>query len=735
MKGKAFMGELKAIFSNKKLLIPIIAVMIIPVMYSGMFLWAFWDPYENLSDLPVAIVNEDAGSHFNEKQLELGKELVDNLKDSDQFNFVFVEKDKGYENLENQKYYMLVEIPKDFSGNATTLLDENPKKLQLKYVPNEGYNFLSAQIGDTAIEKIKAAISEQIIKTYSETMFDTVKAMADGYQDASENANKLYDGLSKVNEGTTSIKNNLALLAEKQIQFKSGIDEVYSGVQKLSKGSNDLSTGLGALNDAEGQLNQGAKDVKSGIDQAAVGSNQLNTGINKANKSMQEITEATKQLETGAGTLSTNLDQWSKKADEASEGAKKLNEGIQTLKQKLQPISAALPPSVQKELETALIQAAAGSKQLADGTGQLSGSASQLSSGSKELTSGLSELNAGQNALQQGMNQLTKGSDDLNNGLAQLQTGQNKLVNSMGLFGSKLQEASEGSNDLNRGLQDLSAGMLQLENGSSQLSDGTNKLSAGATELATGTTEAANGSKEFKEAIGSAAKESSNVRADDKTYDMMSNPLNVEKEPVDHVPNYGTGFAPYFVSLGLFVGALMLSIVYPMREPAVVPKNAFSWFLSKYGVMAIVGVIQALLADIILLGLLNIEVQSIPLFIFFSIITSLTFISIIQFLVTSFGDPGRFIAIVILILQLTTSAGTFPLELIPKVLQYVNAFLPMTYTVQGFKAVISSGNYDFMWYNAALLGGFILVFMAGTMYYFTIKYKKQYARNDEAMKA
>ena len=147
---------------------------------------------------------------------------------------------------------------------------------------------------------------------------------------------------------------------------------------------------------------------------------------------------------------------------------------------------------------------------------------------------------------------------------------------------------------------------------------------------------------------------------------MFASPVKVKTEKMAEVPNYGTGFTPYFLSLGLFVGALLLSIVYPLRDTVGVPKSGFSWFISKFGVLLSVGIIQAVVADVILLFGLGVEVQSIPYFILFSIVTSLAFIALIQCLVTAFGDAGRFIAIITLIIQLTTSAGTFPLELIPK---------------------------------------------------------------------
>src|SRR5699024_4336839 len=127
-------------------------------------------------------------------------------------------------------------------------------------------------------------------------------------------------------------------------------------------------------------------------------------------------------------------------------------------------------------------------------------------------------------------------------------------------------------------------------------------------------------------------------------------PVKVENEKINEVPNYGTGFSPYFLSLGLFVGALLLSIVYPLREPAATPTNGTNWFFRKFTVLFIIGVLQAFIASGILLIGLGLEVQSVPLFILFAVITSLVFITLIQFLVTCFDDPGRFVAILILIL-------------------------------------------------------------------------------------
>src|SRR5699024_3520846 len=303
-----------------------------------------------------------------------------------------------------------------------------------------------------------------------------------------------------------------------------------------------------------------------------------------------------------------------------------------------------------------------------------------------ELTDGMVYFNEQLATAQSGVNQLADGSETLVSGLGELTDGAGQFVD-----GSS--ELASGAFEVKDGMGVLSEGVLTLADGSKQLTDGSGELA---------------------DKLGEAAEESA-ITTSEKNSQMMYNPVNVEQAEMNEVPNYGTGFAPYFLSLGLFVGALLLSIVYPMRTAADEPRNAFQWFASKGIMLMGVGIVQAIIACVILLWGLGLEVQSVPLFITFAIITSITFIALVQFFVTAFDNPGRFIAILILIFQLTTSAGTFPLELIPESLQTVNLFLPMTYSVSGFKAVISSGDFSAMWQHAAVVCGFIALFEAGTI--------------------
>jgi putative membrane protein len=702
--------EFRSIIKNRKILIPIIAVMFVPVLYAGMFLWAFWDPYDKLDELPVAVINSDAGATLDGQKLKLGEDLVDKLKKSKQFDFQIVNKKDGYKELKDQKYYMAIEIPKDFSENATTVLDEHPKKMELIYTPNESYNFLSAQIGGTAAEKIKTAVSEEVTKTYAETMFTKITDLAGGVEKASDGAGKLSDGTVDLDNGSEELKNGLSTLAEKSIEFKQGVKDAENGSEKLATGSTDLKNGLAKADSSIPLLIAGTNELSSGAGELK---EKLPAGI---------AAEIQKQLTASSGQLNSGIDQFESQLSTAL-AAQIADQTIAAQTQKMQELAKTLVANgvspqlvnqimmeeqknaptkeqVQQQISAQLNpNLDAGFQQFKTGVNkQLLGSVNGLDEKIKtqtnpyfdQLIGGIGTLNDGQKQLQQGIHSLYLGSAQLNDGSKALSSGMNQL--------------SDGSNKLTNGT-------AQLAEGSSQLKDGTAQLSSGAKELA--------------DKLADGAKEASKVHADDQTYNMMGEPVKLDTEKVNHVPNYGTGFAPYFLSLGLFVGALLLSIVFPLRDTAVVPANGFNWFASKFAIMAGVGVFQALLADAILLLGLGLEVQSIPKFILFSVVTSLTFVALIQLLVSVFADAGRFLAIIILIFQLTTSAGTFPLELIPNFLQHFNAYLPMTYSVQGFKAVISSGDFSFMWQNFMILISFLITFALGTIIYFTIRHRHQ----------
>lgn len=724
---KQFGKELASIGRNPKVLIPVIAVLMVPVMYTAMFLGAFWDPYGRLEDLPVAVVNEDKGAEFNGKQLKIGEEFAGQLKENRQFDWRFVTKEEAKAGLENNTYYMAIEIPEDFSEKTTTLTSDHPTAAKLKFLQNEGYNFLASQIGNSAVEKMKAMLNKEVTQAYARAVFEQLGEMAGGISAASEGAGQLADGTAQAKDGMAQLVRHLNRLASGSVSLQDGVAELRKGgaglndgAASLRDGANGLATGLDSLYEAHGQLESGAASLRTGAESLHGGAAELSAGLDQLAKAGGQLVAGASDAEQASGRLAQGLAQ-------LTDASAKLEAGSDSLAQGLARLAEANDQLAESEEFQALLAAG---KQLAAGAADAKQAQQQLSGGAEELHNGLAELTNGLSAFDGKLKEAQAGGRKLAEGGKTLSAGTERLAAGMKQFGGKLAEARDGGKSLAAGAQQLAGGAGKLEQGLNSLAssvvpfvDGSEQLESGAKQVFSGLIKLDDGTHELSGKLGNAASKASDLHVSDAMYDMFAEPIELDVQKVSEVPNYGTGFAPYFLSLGLYVGALLLSIVYTMREPAVPPVNGRSWFISKALTVAAVGIIQALIADAVLLWVLGLEVKSVPLFILFSIITSLTYMMLILFLVTTMQHPGRFIAIVLLILQLTSSAGTFPLELIPGWLQHVTPWLPMTYSVAGLKDVISSGDFGSMWTQASWLGVFAASFAAMTLVYFVMAHR------------
>lgn len=728
MKKSMLKAEWKQLLRTRKMIVPMIAILFIPVLYAGMFLWAFWDPYANMEDLPVAIVNLDEGAEMDGEQLALGKELSNTLIDDQQFKFTQVSKKKAEKGLKNQDYYVVIEIPEDFSAHATTLLDEHPEKLTIIYKPNEGFNFLSAQIGETAMDRIQAEVNEKVASTYAEKLFDSIAEMGDGFGEAADGAGKLKDGTTKLTEGADELKGYLETLAGSTITLADGTDELARGAEQAASGARDLNKGLNDLSDGSKELLTGAQKASTGAGELQEGVVKYTGGVGKLATSYGQIGEKEKEFNTAVGTLDEKSSELNGAAGQLATGAKNLKTGLDGLSAQLAPILAELPPEQQQTFTSALGELKEGSKELSTGLQSLTAGTGALSGGTGQLKESSSQLVSAHSEAFKALQTLDSSSATLNEGVKSLMAGNGALASGLDQFSAGVTTAKTGSNELATGLTTLTEGSETLRTGTGTLASKSKELADGSSTLVDGTIELGEGASTLQEKLAEANETANEVKATDETYEMAASPVEIEQDGINHVPNYGTGFAPYFLSLGLFVGALLLSIVFPLVEPAVKPTGAFAWFFSKVSVLAIVGLLQALIAVAIVKYGLGMEAIHTPLFILTAIITSYTFIAIVQMLVSILGDTGRFVAILVLILQLTTSAGTFPLELIPAPLQIFNVLLPMTYSVQAFKASISTGDISFLWMNNGILLGFVVVCLAITAGYFALIFTKRYSK-------
>lgn len=264
----------------------------------------------------------------------------------------------------------------------------------------------------------------------------------------------------------------------------------------------------------------------------------------------------------------------------------------------------------------------------------------------------------------------------------------------------------DGSTKLKDGSFKLNEGLISLADGTLKLYDGSTKLNDGLVKLADGTEELNNGLNDGYEEINNKLKFTS-----DDMSKFMSEPVKLDEQPINHVPDYGTGFAPYFIPLSLWVGALIMFFIVSSDVEEKYKGHSASIVFGKFITFAFLGTLQALASSFVLRNVLNLTVKNVALFYGFNILLSFVFIAVIQSLIFIFGDAGRFLSLVLLMLQLTSCGGTFPLELVPKFFVKINPYLPMTYATSALREIISGIDYGVLRKDILMLLAFMVAFM------------------------
>lgn len=339
--------EWKSLWRNKILMIVLVFIIAIPAIYTTLFLGSMWDPYGKLDELPVAVVNLDEPVEYEGETLNVGQKLVDKLKEDGSLCFNFTDADQAERGLKNGTYYMVITVPKNFSENATTLMDTVPKKMELDYKTNPGTNYIAMKMSETALEKIKTSVAQEVTKTYAETIFDKISEAGDGMKDAADGAGEIYDGTEKLSDGNKTISDNLKTLSEGTLTFKDGTSE--------------LKVGLSSYLDGVNQLSDGSTTLANGATSLLTGALKLNDGANSLSDGTKTLTSGTATLESGAKTLESGLKTYTDGVKQANDGAAALNAN-----------SSALTSGAQ--------QLTAGNEQLSSGSAQILGGLNQMSS-------------------------------------------------------------------------------------------------------------------------------------------------------------------------------------------------------------------------------------------------------------------------------------------------------------------------------------------------------------------
>ncbi|MSR92445.1 YhgE/Pip domain-containing protein [Inconstantimicrobium porci] len=763
--------ELKTLWKNKIKIVATLAVIIIPLLYTFSYLKAYWDPYGDLKNYHVAIINNDTGATLDGKKVNYGNETIDKLKKKTEIGFDFVDKNTAEHGLKYDKYFASIEIPNDFSKKIVEAKDGSAVAPTINFVSNNKKNYIATKISEniktTIISQLKQSISEE----YAETAFSSIYESKDGLKDAATGTDKLIDGTGKLSDGNNKLTSGLK-------EINSQVPKLQDGVSALSNGASALNTGLGKLNGTVpalaspiNQLASGASTLNNGVNSALNGSNALNSksgdlvnGINSAaeaydkqlvagytNKLVPGIKNGADQLSAGAQQLNDSVKSLPDQTQQLANGASLIDTGVKALvsqtaesQQALQNASKYLEAYIQSNPQAmadpnmaayvktmkALSSAADNPdtqkniKKLTDGTAELKNGTAKLNEGSKSLSAGTAQLAAGTKQLsnqldlndensavsqfnagltsykakaiaplQSGIKQYTDGVGQLHGGLNALADGSAKISGGLGTLNSKIPTLSEASQKLYDGSAALSNGINQLGSKIPALASGTKQLENGSVTLGEGLTTLNDGQNELKTGLNDGIEKiSTKLKTPSKDLGkFVGSPVDVKTTNIDEVSNYGSGLAPYFLPISLWLGAVLMMLIIKIKNENFTDLNRFDFVIGKYLNYAILGIVQALCLGGVVYAL-NITPKH-PALLFISlIITALSFDAILYALVSLFGLIGEGLSIVILVLQLCSDAGTFPMELLPSFFQNISTFLPFTYVVEISREVLFASN-------------------------------------------
>ncbi len=677
-------AEWQHLCKNKILLLSMAVISFIPIMYSGFFLGSIWDPYGQVKNLPVAFVNEDKGAQLNGQTVNIGQSVEQKLKSNHDLGWEFVNKQQADDGVNSGHFYAVVTVPTDFSAKAASITSAQPQQAVIRYTTTPAKNYIGSLVSNQAAEKVKTSVAEQITQAYAKGVLENIGKLGDGLETAAGGAATLHGGLTQLQAGAQTYTGGVRQLAVNQRAMANGLARLGDGSRQLQAGLGQLSNGLPSESQVA-QLTNGMKQLQAGL-------NQLNTSVHNPSPILaSQQNKVQNEAQALAQTMQTSLTDLSAAGvvlkDLGSQAVASGGSTTITLPQ-ISQLSQAL-----SKTQTISMQAAALLKDLQILTQSLSTQQAQLQAGVSTLNNGVNQLAPkataalnGYNGVRAVNNQLLAGSTSLANGLAQAQTGSQQLAN-----GARLLDNRSGV----------------LTNGASQLADGADTLS----------TKLADASRQLKIQPTGAA-----------TQQQMANPVKSETTKQGDVPNYGYALAPYVLSLSLFVGAIALNIIYPIRKTFAEQENAFRWWLAKASVTGVAAFVQATILMLIMVYCLGLVPDHPVNFIGAIYLTSFVYMSIVSLLVIVLDNPGRFLAMVLLVLQLGSSEGTFPIQTANGFFQAVNPLVPMTYSIWALRQAISGGlgssfYSDSMW----VLVGFLLAANLLMIGFFIYRGKRKFA--------
>ncbi|GAB2839572.1 YhgE/Pip domain-containing protein [Streptomyces deserti] len=642
----------------------LVALLVLPLLYGALYLWSFWDPYGRLDRIPVALVNADKGATVDGKRLSAGDDITEGLRDSRTFDWREVSAAEARAGVEDGTYYLSLTMPADFSRRVASSSGDSPETGALQVRTNDANNYIVGQISRTVFSEVRQAASKKTSRSFLDKIFVSFSDIHGETVKAAKGADNLKGGIGKAEKGS---------------------QDLADGLKDAKDGSGDLSKGLKRLHKGAGDLEDGSQRVAEGTQALADKVNGIDAKVGPFLKDNEKTIGDTAQLVADAsGAIRDNLDTLVKRAPTAAKGAHAASDALDEIHRRRceEPV---LPDAACADLKKAK-DSAADVALIADDLNTL---IADHDGDVKKLDKNLATLEKQSQALADRAPHLSEDLDDavkkinkLNDGAAKVAAGAEKLHKGLGTAKTGAVDLDKGVGDLKTGAEDLNGGMYKLVDGSGELAGG---LHDGA------------------ERIPDYDKQDR-----DRRTEVMADPVQLVSRDLHKAPNYGTGFAPYFIPLSLWVGAMVAyMLIAPMNRRALAA-GASAWRIALAGWLPVVtiGVLQTVALMSVLHWAVGLQMARAAGTVGFLFLVTACFAAIVQWLNARFGAAGRILVLALLMLQLTSAGGTYPVQTSPGFFNALHPFLPMSYVVEALRRLITGGGLEPVWHACVVLTAF-----------------------------
>ncbi|MCC3295719.1 YhgE/Pip domain-containing protein [Arthrobacter sp. zg-Y411] len=638
------LSELKRMTAGILPKLAILALSLVPLLYGAIYLYANWDPYGNLDGVKAALVVDDKGADTADGRLDVGASVRENLLEDGTFDWEIVDgAGAADEGVRAGSYEFALAIPADFSANLASAADlGGARQATLHVTTNDANNYLLSSI----VDKLTASVHDTVAAEVGE---ETASRLLTGFSTVHSQLEEAADGARQLADGAASADSGAAELG-------TGLDSLASGAGNLVAGQEQLASGADALAAGSADLSAGADQLSSGAGELSGGLGQLSDSTAQLPQQTRALADGARQVADGTATLNTTVAETARAARQnvTDAVARLVGSGVLT------PAQAA---ALQQEL--------AGTQTGTDGLEQLQA----LADGAAEVAAGAESLASATPALTQGIGAANDGASRLAAGAADLSAGAGELSEGAGTLAAGEQQALEGSRQLAAGADSAAAGASTLQDGLGELKEGSGELAG---RLAEGAGSVPNPNEEEK-ATASA---------------VIADPLTVSTVDQAEAGTYGAGLAPYFLTLAMWVGIFMLAQAMRPISRRALASNAPPWKIALGGWLPFLAVslVQATVLYAAVRFGLGLDPAHPVLAWVLLLMAAMAFSALIQGIVALLGSVGKFVVLILLVLQLVSSGGTFPWQTIPDPLHVAHNVLPMGHMVNGLRQLLYGGD-------------------------------------------